>query len=62
MPITYDIEKDHLFKRGVKQGIEQGKRLTIIEMLKDPSLTIEKVARFTDTSVAFVQQVKKEQQ
>ena len=56
MPITYDIEKDHLFKRG----IEQGKRLTIIKMLKDSSLSIAEIARFTDTSVPFVQQLKTE--
>ena len=56
MPITYDIEQDSLYK----EGLEQGKRLIILEMLKDATLTPGKIAQFTGTSIEFVERVKKE--
>jgi len=52
MPITYDIKDDYLYKQAKKETIE--------EMLKDPSLTVEKIAQFTKTSIEFVKQVKNE--
>ena len=56
MPITYDIEQDSLYQ----EGIEQGKKFIIAKMLKNPSLTVDKIAQFTGTSVEFVEQVRRE--
>ena len=69
MPITYDIKKDYLYnegfkkgekrgeKRGKKRGIEVGKNAMIIEMLKDKSLSVEKIAKFAKVSVDYVKQL-----
>lgn len=56
MPITYDIKTDGLYKEGKREG----KKETIIEMLKDPSMSEEKIAKFTKTSLAFVRKIKEE--
>lgn len=53
MPITYDVKKDFLYN----QGKQEEKRLTILEMCNDPSLTVEQIARFTRTSIEYVQEV-----
>ena len=59
MPITYDIEADHLYKKGIEQGlekgieqglekgIEQGKRAMIVNMLKSGNLTIDQIAEIS---------------
>ena len=60
MPITYDIEQDSLYKEGVERGIERKAIQVIQEMLKDPSLTVDKIAQFTGTSVELVEQVRTE--
>ena len=52
MPITYDIKEDYLYQQAKKEIIE--------EMLKDPSLSMEKIAQFTKTSIEFVKQIKDE--
>ena len=59
MPVTYDIEQDSLYQEGVERGIERKTIQVIQEMLKDPSLTVDKIAQFTGTSVEFVERVKK---
>ncbi len=74
MPITYDITKDYLYnegikegekrgekkgeKRGEKKGIEEGKKVMILEMLKDESISIEKIATFAQVSVDYVRKLK----
>lgn len=68
MPITYNIKTDGLYKEGIKdgkregkiEGIKEGKKETIIEMLKDPSMSEEKIAKFTKTSLAFVRKIREE--
>jgi len=64
MPITYDIKTDGLYKEGKREGKregrKEGKKETIIEMLKDPSMSEEKIAKFTKTSLAFVRKVREE--
>lgn len=55
MPITYDVEKDFLYKRGVERKTIQ----VIQEMLKDGSLANEQIARFTGASVKYVDEVKR---
>lgn len=62
MPLTYDIESDYLYKKGIEKGIEKGIKAAITEMLSDPSLTVEQIARFTKTSVEYVLKVEKELQ
>lgn len=73
MPITYDITKDYLYQEGIKEGekrgekrgekkgekkgIEAGKKAIIIEMLKDKSLSIEKIATFAQVSVDYVKEL-----
>lgn len=54
MPITYDIEQDYLYNKAKKNIIKN--------MLDDASLTIEKIAYFTDTSAEFVKEVQDELQ
>lgn len=56
MPIAYDVEQDSLYKEGMMKKTIQ----VIQEMLKDPSLTIDKIAQFTGVSVEFVEKVKRE--
>ena len=56
MPITYDIEQDSLYKEGVMKKTIQ----VVQEMLKDSSLTVDKIAQFTGTTVEFVKQVRRE--
>ena len=68
MPITYDIKTDGLYKEGRKEGKREGKqegkqeavKEIIIEMLKDPALSLEKIARFARVSPSYVQQIQKE--
>ena len=55
MPITYDIEQDYLYKQGIEKKTIQ----VIRRMLRDPSLTIEQIAEFTETSVDYVEEVRK---
>lgn len=49
---SHMIEQDYLYNKAKEE--------TIAEMLKDPSLTLEKIASFTKTSVAYVKQVRDE--
>lgn len=55
MPITYDIETDYLYNKAK----DDTRRAIISEMLKDPAMTVEKIAKFTHTSVDFVQKIKR---
>ncbi len=56
MPITYDIKTDGLFKEGKRERTRE----IIIEMLKEPAMSEEMIAKFTKTSVTFVRKVKEE--
>ena len=46
---------------GIEQGIEKGKRLVVINMLRDNE-SIEKICRYAQCDTAFVEQVKREKQ
>ncbi len=63
MPITYDISKDGLYLEGIEKGIERGmteKTLKMIRnMLEEPSLNTEQIARIADVSEAYVEQVRR---
>lgn len=56
MPITYDIETDYLYNKAKVDT----RRAIILNMLRDPSMTTERIAEFTGTSVDFVQKIRSE--
>ncbi|MDO1450818.1 hypothetical protein Q0590_31380 [Rhodocytophaga aerolata] len=56
MGLTYNITEDYLYQ----EGLEKGKKDLIIEMLKDGTLTMEKIASLAKVSVEYVKQVAKE--
>ncbi len=56
MGLTYNIEQDYLYQ----QGVEKGKKELISEMLKDGTLTGDKIASLAKVSVEYVKQVAKE--
>lgn len=58
MPITYDIENDYLFNKGIKEGMEQKTDQMILDMLEDRSLTLEMIAKFSRTSIKYVEQLR----
>lgn len=60
MPITYDIKKDYWYKEGKQEGRKEEKREMIIEMLKDSSISLEKIAKFAKVTLAYVKQIQKE--
>ena len=60
MPIIYDITKDLRFKEGKREGELAKARITVIRMLADKSLTVEKIASFAAVSIDFVKKIQKE--
>ena len=68
MPITYDIKKDYWYKEGRQEGKQEGRqegrqeatKEMIIEMLKDPSMSLDKIVKFARVSLAYVKQIQKE--
>jgi len=56
MPITIDLTDHALFKRGAKEA----KRASIIEMLNDGALPIDKIAKYAKVSVDDVIAIKNE--
>jgi hypothetical protein len=68
MGLTYNITEDFLYKQGVEKGIEKGvekgqkvrEKEFIAEMLKDGTLTMEKIAALAKVSLDYVQQIARE--
>lgn len=62
--LTYNITEDYLYQegseRGLEEGVARGKKELIIEMLKDGTLTLGKIASLAKVSVDYVRQVTKE--
>jgi predicted transposase YdaD len=56
MAIVYDKKTDVFYQ----EGFEEAKKELIVEMLKDGTLTIEKIASLAKVSVEYVRQVAKE--
>jgi hypothetical protein len=56
MGLTYNITEDYLYQEGRKQEKEE----LIIKMLKDKTLSIEKIAQILDVTVDHVKQIEKE--
>ena len=60
MPITYDITTDGLYLEGIEKGIQKSKYQTIVNLLKETSLSPEQIAKIADTSVDEVLLIKQE--
>jgi predicted transposase YdaD len=68
MGVLYDIAQDYLYQQGIEKGIEKGvekgvekeKKITIIKMLKDKSLPIEKIADLMDVNIDYILQIQQE--
>jgi hypothetical protein len=56
MGLTYNITEDYLFQEGLKTK----ERDIVIKMLKDKTLSIEKIADLIGVTVDYVKQVEKE--
>ena len=57
MGLTYNITKDYLYQEGMTKGREEEKRGLITDMLKDGTLTIEKIAGLANVPVEYVKQI-----
>ncbi len=68
MGITYDIEKDTFFQRGVEkgrkqgklEGIKEGKVHMVLGLLNSGKMTVQEIANLADMSVAEVQKIAKQ--
>lgn len=56
MALSYNIKEDAFYQEGQKEREKQ----IIVKMLKDKTLTIEKIAEIVDVSVDYVRQIAKE--
>ena len=56
MPITYDIETDYLYQKGVEKGIEKEK-LIFIQRSRLKGLSIEIIAEIVNLTVEKVRQI-----
>ncbi len=67
MGITYDIEKDTFFQRGVEkgrkqgklEGIKEGKVHMVLGLLNSGKMTVQEIANLADMSVGEVQKIAK---
>ncbi len=60
MGLTYNITDDYLYQEGLAKGEQKGreeKRVLIMEMLLDRTLTIEKIAALAKVSAEYVRQI-----
>jgi predicted transposase YdaD len=69
MGLTYDIEKDAFYKRGVvkgkkegkqegiKEGIQEEKTYMVVGLLKSGKMTLQEIATLARISVAEVQKI-----
>ena len=60
MPIEFDINKDVVYQRGKSEGLSEGKKMVIVEMLKDGSLPLEKIASYARVSIDEVVAIQQE--
>ena len=60
MPIQFDIQTDELYLEGIEKGVEKQQHDTVVEMLRDGVLPLEKVARYAGVTVNYVKKVQKD--
>ena len=58
MPITYNIETDILFKKG----LEKGRKEIILNLLNAGILTVEQIAEYTNAAVGYIKKIQAETQ
>jgi DNA invertase Pin-like site-specific DNA recombinase len=56
MGLLYDITKDYLYKEGVAKD----KHEVVVNMLKEGTLPIEQIAKFTGVSLSKVKRIAEE--
>ena len=56
MGLLYDITKDYLYQEGLAKGVEK----VVVNMLKEGTVPIEQIAKFTGVPVEEVKQIAKE--
>ncbi len=56
MGLLYDITKDYLYK----EGLAKGKHEVVVNMLKEGTLPIEQIAKFTGVSLSKVKRIAEE--
>lgn len=60
MGLTYNITEDYLYQEGLEKGQRTKEKNIVIKMLKDKTLSIEKIAEFAEVTIEYVKQVEKE--
>ena len=58
MPITYDIETDYLYNKGIEKGVEKGIEKLIINLIQNSSMSAEEIAQATKVPLDKVLQIK----
>ena len=63
MPITYDIETDHLYKKGINLGISQGTSQAedniVASLLRNTQMSVEQIATATGIEAEKIEKIKK---
>ncbi len=59
MPITYDIETDYLYLKGIEKGIEKDKAEVVKNMILQTDFDDAKIASIVIVSIPFVQNIRK---
>lgn len=67
MPITYDIETDYLYNKGIEKGIERGilkgieskTEMFVLRLLSETDMSNEQIAKLADVGVNFVEELNK---
>ena len=65
MALSFDVEKDELFQQGMEKGLEEGlekgleegKLQAIAQLLKDGSLSKEKIAQVMGVSLEEINKI-----
>ena len=58
MPITYDIDTDYLYNKGIKKGMEKGMEELIVNLLQNSSMSSEEIAKVTKVPLEKVIEIK----
>ena len=67
MPITYDIETDHLYKKGMSQGLNEGisqgtsqaEENIVASLLRNTQMSVEQIATATGIEAEKIEKIKK---
>lgn len=59
MAITYNIKEDAFYQEGLEKGLEQGKKEMVMQLIKDGTLTIKKIAEITGMTTQQIKSIEK---